>query len=195
MEKVNANPTVVNKHKKKKVGGVLRRDIEPTSREEDDAALRSHLEEFLLAAVEGNGEEMDVSPSAMNQNSSREAIDAKEIFSLVRDIRDPEHPLSLEELNVVSERGVFVDDASGAVKIVFTPTVPHCSMSTLIGLCLRVKLLRSLPTRFKVDIFVEPGSHVSESQVNKQLNDKERVAAALENTQLLSVVNKCLQHV
>ena len=32
----------------------------------------------------------------------------------------------------------------------FTPTIPHCSMATLIGLSIRVKLLRSLPTRFKV---------------------------------------------
>ena len=36
------------------------------------------------------------------------------------------------------------------------------------------------------------GTHVSEAQVNKQLNDKERVAAALENGHLLQVVNKCL---
>ena len=36
------------------------------------------------------------------------------------------------------------------------------------------------------------GSHQSEEAVNKQLNDKERVAAALENSQLLSVVNQCL---
>jgi hypothetical protein len=28
--------------------------------------------------------------------------------------------------------------------------------------------------------------------VNKQLNDKERVAAALENDHLLQVVNKCI---
>jgi len=28
--------------------------------------------------------------------------------------------------------------------------------------------------------------------VNKQLNDKERVAAAMENAQLLEVVNNCL---
>ena len=28
--------------------------------------------------------------------------------------------------------------------------------------------------------------------MNKQLNDKERVAAALENTHLLSMVDKCL---
>ena len=32
----------------------------------------------------------------------------------------------------------------------FTPTVEHCSMATLIGLCIRVKLLRVLPPRFKV---------------------------------------------
>ena len=31
----------------------------------------------------------------------------------------------------------------------FTPTVQHCSMATLIGLCLRVKLMRALPPRFK----------------------------------------------
>jgi hypothetical protein len=33
---------------------------------------------------------------------------------------------------------------------------------------------------------------MSETAVNRQLNDKERVAAALENTGLLEVVNQCL---
>jgi hypothetical protein len=65
-------------------------------------------------------------------------------------------------------------------------------MATLIGLCIRVKLLRSLPTRFKVDIKITEGAHNSEHAVNKQLNDKERVAAALENAHLLDVVNKCI---
>ena len=65
-------------------------------------------------------------------------------------------------------------------------------MATLIGLCLRVKLIRSLPRRFKVRIRITPGSHASEVEINKQLNDKERVAAALENAHLLEVVNKCI---
>lgn len=65
-------------------------------------------------------------------------------------------------------------------------------MATLIGLCLRVKLIRSLPRRFKVSIRITPGSHASEAEINKQLNDKERVAAALENAHLLEVVNKCI---
>lgn len=55
-----------------------------------------------------------------------------------------------------------------------------------------MQLLRTLPPRFKVDIFVSPGSHASELAVNKQLNDKERVAAALENTNLATKVNLCL---
>lgn len=61
----------------------------------------------------------------------------------------------------------------------------------------------------KVDISVKEGTHQSEqagegirlpsgsrrpenATVNKQLNDKERVAAALENTALLELVNNCL---
>ena len=97
-------------------------------------------------------------------------------------------------------------------------------MATLIGLCIRVKLLRALPPRFKVcmgwftarpgpwatprrvssglkmahlsshppqvRVRITPGTHSSEDAVNKQLNDKERVAAALENGHLLDVVNK-----
>jgi hypothetical protein len=74
-----------------------------------------------------------------------------------------------------------------------SPTIPHCSMATLIGLCLRVKLLRSLPQRFKVNVQIQPGSHASEKAINKQLRDKERVCAALENKHLAGVVNKCIR--
>ncbi|KAG7668635.1 hypothetical protein Ndes2526B_g03741 [Nannochloris sp. 'desiccata'] len=127
-----------------------------------------------------------------NDENAREPIDSLEIFEHIRDIVDPEHPYSLEQLNVVSEDAIDVDDIVGSVKVEFTPTVDHCSMATLIGLCIRVKLLRTLPPRFKLDILLAPGSHASENAVNKQLNDKERVAAALENPSLVSMVDKCL---
>ena len=122
----------------------------------------------------------------------RDPITNKEIFDLIRSIDDPEHPLTLEQLNVVLLNQISVDDEKSKIQVQFTPTIPHCSMATLIGLCIRVKLLRSLPMRFKVKIEVYPGSHASETAVNKQLNDKERVAAALENHHLLKVVNKCI---
>lgn len=65
-------------------------------------------------------------------------------------------------------------------------------MATLIGLSIKVCLLRSLPPKYKVDVRIFPGSHVSEVAVNKQLADKERIAAALENNNLVEVVNQCL---
>lgn len=74
-------------------------------------------------------------------------------YSNFRDINDPEHPLTLEQLDVVKLQDVSVDDEHNKVNVVFTPTIPHCSMATLIGLSIRVKLLRSLPPRFKVCIF------------------------------------------
>ncbi|KAI9917198.1 hypothetical protein PsorP6_013138 [Peronosclerospora sorghi] len=127
----------------------------------------------------------------LDENST-DPFESDEIFEILRHINDPEHPLTLEQLKVMSLENIHVDDGNSRITVYFTPTIPHCSMATLIGLCLRVKLLRSLPPRFKVDILITPGTHSSEAAVNKQLNDKERVAAALENSHLLTVVNKCI---
>ncbi|CAG9841009.1 unnamed protein product [Diabrotica balteata] len=119
-------------------------------------------------------------------------FDQREIFDLIRDINDPEHPLSLEQLHVVQENLISIDNGKNSILINFTPTIPHCSMATLIGLSIRVKLLRCLPSRFKVRVEVTPGTHNAEHQVNKQLADKERVAAALENSHLIKVINQCI---
>jgi len=121
-------------------------------------------------------------------------VSPEEVFEMIRHLNDPEHPLTLEQLNVVSVDNVHVDDSKNYVFVQFTPTIPHCSMATLIGLCIRVKLLRSLSSRFKVKVQIYPGSHQSEDAVNKQLNDKERVSAALENVHLLDLVNKCIAY-
>ncbi|KAK4733383.1 hypothetical protein R3W88_007644 [Solanum pinnatisectum] len=110
----------------------------------------------------------------------------------VRDIRDPEHPYSLEQLSVLSEESITVDEKLGRILITFTPTIQHCTMATVIGLCLREKLKNCFPPHFKVDIKVSPGSHADEESVNKQLNDKERVAAAMENPNLRQLVDECL---
>ncbi|KAF5372934.1 hypothetical protein D9758_001565 [Tetrapyrgos nigripes] len=126
----------------------------------------------------------------VEENDEIEAIDQDEIYDLIRHIYDPEHPNTLEELRVVSAPQITV--SGNLIKVEFTPTVPHCGMSTMIGLTIRVRLMRSLPSRFKVDIVVKPGSHESEHAVNKQLNDKERVAAALENPLLLKTLEESL---
>ncbi|XP_076955475.1 protein AE7-like 1 [Bidens hawaiensis] len=104
----------------------------------------------------------------------------------VRDIRDPEH------LGVLSEESITLDDKLARILITFTPTIQHCSMATVIGLCLRIKLKDCFPSHFKVDIKVTPGSHADEEAVNKLLNDKERIVAAMENPSLRQLVDECL---
>ena len=125
----------------------------------------------------------------------RDPIDSFEVFDIIRDIKDPEHPNTLEQLRVVQPSLIHVDDERSLIKLQFTPTVPHCSMCPLIGLSLRVKLQRCLPRRFKISVHVAPGTHDLEDSVNKQLNDKERVAAALENKNLRSVIVSCIRGV
>nr|XP_012804702.2 cytosolic iron-sulfur assembly component 2A [Jaculus jaculus] len=120
---------------------------------------------------------------------------ALEVYDLIRTIRDPEKPNTLEELEVVRESCVEVQEINEdnyLVIIRFTPTVPHCSLATLIGLCLRVKLQRCLPFKHKLEIYISEGTHSTEDDINKQINDKERVAAALENPILREVVEQCV---
>ena len=126
-------------------------------------------------------------------NNYVDQIDEREIFDIIRNLQDPEHPLTLEELNVVDVESCYVDQKTMTCKVEFTPTIPHCSMATLIGLSIQVKLLRSLPSAYKTEVMIKAGTHSSEAAINKQLADKERVAAALENVHLLQVVNKCLE--
>lgn len=85
-----------------------------------------------------------------------------------------------------------MDNDNNKIEVLFTPTIPHCSLATLIGLTIRVQLLRSLPPRFKVKVKISPGTHTSENAINKQLGDKERVAAAMENSTLLETINNCI---
>jgi hypothetical protein len=37
----------------------------------------------------------------LNDDGVTDTVDAVEVFDLIRDISDPEHPLSLEQLNIV----------------------------------------------------------------------------------------------
>ncbi|XP_014098986.1 MIP18 family protein galla-2 [Bactrocera oleae] len=141
--------------------------------------------------VYGKRKEREVTANEEDEDVP-DPFDTREIFDLIRNINDPEHPLTLEELHVVQEDLINVNDGKNEVNIKFTPTIPHCSMATLIGLSIRVKLLRSLPPRFKVNVEITPGTHASENAVNKQLADKERVAAALENKHLAEVINQCI---
>lgn len=47
---------------------------------------------------------------ALEGHTKRDAIDEEEVFMIIRNIQDPEHPLTLEQLNVVCESHIEVHD-------------------------------------------------------------------------------------
>lgn len=157
--------------------------------QDDDMVVSSSEDELL---------EPGTTDEDYEDNEEEDVIDAQEIFDLISTISDPEHPLTLAQLAVVNlpditvTHGVNKYTDISEVLIRITPTITHCSLATLIGLGIRVRLERCLPARFRIKILIKEGTHQSENQVNKQLNDKERVAAACENDQLLGVILQML---
>ncbi|KAL6358871.1 hypothetical protein LRP88_09064 [Fusarium phalaenopsidis] len=122
---------------------------------------------------------------------------------LISTISDPEHPVSLGQLSVINLSDIHitpspslgVPDANTIVQVAveITPTITHCSLATVIGLGVRVRLEQALPPNYRVDVTCKENSHNQDDQVNKQLGDKERVAAALENDTLKGVLDKMLE--
>ncbi|KAK7789337.1 hypothetical protein R5R35_005863 [Gryllus longicercus] len=156
----------------------------------------------LLGVVKGEEQvvERSVEASTLDAYNGNEknCEELKEyIYDIIRTIKDPEKPASLEDLHVVYEEGVFVHQPDQnnwvAIRVEFNPTVPHCSLATLIGLCIRIKLERCLAEKFKLDIYIKKGAHSTEDEINKQINDKERIAAAMENPNLRELVEGCIQ--
>lgn len=120
---------------------------------------------------------------------------------LIAPISDPEHPLSLESLGVVKLQDVHLMAPSDRMKpsalfrvlVELTPTVTHCSLATVIGLGVRVRLEQTLPPTYRVEVKIKKDTHSQAEEVNKQLADKERVAAALENSNLMSILRKMMK--
>ncbi|XP_057380867.1 cytosolic iron-sulfur assembly component 2A-like [Daphnia carinata] len=118
------------------------------------------------------------------------------ITDLLRMVKDPEKPNTLGDLHVITDESVQVQPFEGngyLVRIDFNPTVPHCSLASLIGLCIRGKIQQNVLERIKLDIVIAEGKHSTEEEINKQINDKERVAAALENPNLKEMVDNCIR--
>ena len=124
------------------------------------------------------------------------------ILDLIATITDPEHPVSLGQLSVINLPDIKITpspalglpDTNKIVQVFveITPTITHCSLATVLGLAVRVRLEQALPPNYRVDVRCKENSHTQDDQVNKQLADKERVAAALENDNLKSVLDTML---
>jgi len=189
--KDNANPQILNAS-----------DL-PTRRPTDIARPRADGGTGLFDSLINPSSAHSTSSAHFSDDSdsdyeTADPIDAQEIYDLIAPISDPEHPLSLGSLNVVQLSDIHVlpptspNSLIATVLVEITPTITHCSLATVIGLGVRVRLEQALPPRFRVDVRVKEGTHSTDAAVSKQLGDKERVAAALENGTLVGVLDKML---
>lgn len=203
--KDNANPTILNPSDLPSRRPASLTD--PSSRKDGgtglfDALLPSSGPAYLRADPFALGHSpsspAETSPSDSESEDLDEPIDAQEVYDLISPISDPEHPLSLGSLSVVQLQDIHIlpppspGSPISTVVVEITPTITHCSLATVIGLGVRVRLEQALPPRFRVDVRIKEGTHSTAAAVTKQLGDKERVAAALENQTLMGVLRKML---
>ncbi|KAF1975678.1 hypothetical protein BU23DRAFT_457542 [Bimuria novae-zelandiae CBS 107.79] len=190
-DKQNANPTILSLSdlpSRRRESNVRRRDDGGTGLFDDLIPQYSYLNDPFEQPLS----------SSDSDDGSVEDIDEQEVFDLISSISDPEHPLSLGSLAVVNLPDIHILPPSSpyssisTVVVEITPTITHCSLATVIGLGVRVRLEQALPPRFRVDVRIKKGTHSTDEAVNKQLGDKERVAAALENGTLMGVLRKML---
>jgi len=136
--------------------------------------------------VYDSGEE-DVPPLADEDSDALRS----DIYSIIRRIHDPEHPHTLEQLRVVSLSGIHIGETDRSVGITLIPTVPHCSLTLTIGLAVRVAVEEQYD-RLKLTLTVPNDKHNAAAETTRQLNDKERCAAAMEIDALRQTVRRLI---
>nr|UXY87211.1 protein AE7-like 1 [Cryptomonas sp.] len=125
------------------------------------------------------------------------------IYLCLKEIKDPEYPYYLYNLNVLHIEGNVIEisntDQILFISIFIIPTYNLCSMTSVIGLSVENTLLHSsvfkiLFSFFPIDwgwnfcINIPSDMHVSGLNVTKQLNDRERISAAIENSSIRNVI-------
>ena len=155
---------------------------------------------------------MNLNPTISESNEKRvdllfeggvlKDVNRMTVFEAIRDIQDPEHPYSLEKLDVIRpayiEVGTIEPTTDGLkhkglplkhIDVSFRPTIPHCSMAGIIGLAIKYQLSRYISPEYWVRVFVLEDTHVNWKALGKQLNDRDRVMAALENQEMVDMLN------
>lgn len=91
---------------------------------------------------------------------------------MIRNIKDPEKPYSLEELEIINEDSISLLGKLGVnleyanykvIRIEWKPTTPSCHLALNIGLSIRQKIKEELELKkTKIELIVKPGYHTLE---------------------------------
>jgi hypothetical protein len=86
----------------------------------------------------------------------------------------------------------YTNPLKKVITVSLKPTTPKCHMMQQIGLSIHCKLSEELSDfgKYKLRVCCKEGDHEQYKEVNKLMNDKERVAAALENPQISKFIHQ-----
>lgn len=104
-------------------------------------------------------------------------------------------PPSLEPTGAFRERlRTMRQKLSATITVTLLPTVPHCHLMHWICLSVVARLRDVLPvtTAWRIVVKIVPGSHQQWEELERQAQDKERVAAALDNPAMLKEIRKLI---
>ena len=132
-------------------------------------------------------------------------------FSIINQfdsIIDPEYPMILSELKIIKLERIIITSKLSSRSIVcnlsFFPTYGQCKLAPLIGIAIAIytlkissmkKLIKIFNNKWviKFKIFLPQKNHTVGNSITKQLNDMERLSAALENNSIRLSILKCIK--
>ena len=115
-------------------------------------------------------------------------MDKQTILDHLRNVLDPEHPISIVDLKIVTEDDITI--TNGNILIKFKPTSPFCPMGAVIGLVIK-KAITDV-TGKKVKVEVREGTHVREEYVNNLINDEENYNTTIKKLEQSGLLARCL---
>ena len=116
-------------------------------------------------------------------------MDKSEVLAVLQKVNDPEHPVSVVDMEIVTEDDIKI--GSEKVDVEFTPTVPFCPMGGAIGVIIKYALEKELGVPAQVR--VKAGKHVQEKALNETLGDPDRYEEAKAKFLEAGLMEHCIQ--
>jgi len=115
-------------------------------------------------------------------------LNKKEILEALKNVYDPEIPVSVLELGIVKEEDINLDGDRPVIQ--FTPTSPFCPMGGIIGIIIKYALEKKFGKEFEVK--VKPGTHAEENSLNDILQDRKKFEETITKLKESGLLDACL---
>ena len=116
-------------------------------------------------------------------------MDKEAILNRFQTVYDPEHPVSILELKIVTAEDITINGNN--VSVTFTPTTPFCPMGAVIGVVIK-KVLQDMDPEAIVSVKVKEGSHVRETMVNQMINDPAQYERTIKSLDENGLLEQCI---